>query len=130
MGSIGVGTNCSDSLFGAVVSTPNSNLSVVAGGNPPNSDLFVVNVNESSDNVNSELLENGNSDISNDKFNSELLENGNGDISNDIVNSELNKNDDSNVTDMELQMQSNNDICSVDNDDINDNKYETSSEGL
>ena len=27
-------------------------------------------------------------------------------------------------------MQSNNDISSVDNDDINDNKYETSSEGL
>ena len=51
LGSIGVGTNCSDSLFGAVVSTPNSNLSVVAGDNPPNSDLIVANVNESSDNV-------------------------------------------------------------------------------
>ena len=109
-GSIGVGTNCSDSFFGAVVSTPNSNLSVEAGEHPPNSNLIVVN--ESSDNVNSELHKNGNNDISND-----------------IVNSELNMNDD-NVSDMELQMQSNNDISSVDNDDDNDNKYETSSEGL
>lgn len=58
--SIGVGTNYSDSLFGAVVSTPNSNLSVQAGDHPPNSNFNVVNVNESSDNVNSELLKNVN----------------------------------------------------------------------
>ena len=128
-GSIGVGTNCSDSLFGAVVSTPNSNLSVEAEDHPPNSDL-IVNVNQSSDNVNSELLKNGNNGISNDIVHSELNKNGNDVISNDIVNSELNKSDDNNVSDMELQMQSNNDSSSVDNDDINDNKYETSSEGL
>ena len=49
-GSIGVGTNCSDSLFGAVVSTPNSNLPAGAGDHPPNSNLS-VNDNKSSDNV-------------------------------------------------------------------------------
>ena len=95
LGSIGAGTNCSDSLFGAVVTTPNSNLS---GDHPPNSNLSVVNVNKSSDNA----------------------------ISNDIVNSESNMNDDSNVSDM----QSNNDFSSVDNDEVNENVYETSSEGL
>ena len=95
LGSIGVGTNCSDSLFGAVVTTPSSNLS---GDHPPNSNLSVVNVNKSCDNA----------------------------ISNDIVNSESNMNDDSNVSDM----QSNNDISSVDNDEVNENVYETSSEGL
>ena len=127
-GSIGVGSNCSDSLFGAVVSTPNSNLSLVAGGHPPNSNL--ISVNESSDNVNSELLENGNNGISSDIVNSELNKSGNNSVSNDIVNSELNKYDDNNVSDMKVQAQNNNDISSVDNDDINDNKYETSSEGL
>ena len=53
LGSIGVDTNYSDSLFGPVVSTPNSNLSVGAGVHPPNSNLSVVNVNKSSDNANS-----------------------------------------------------------------------------
>ena len=43
-----------------------------------------------------------------------------------IVNSGLNENDDNNVSDM----QSNNDISSADNDGVNDNVYETSSEGL
>ena len=95
LGSIGAGTNCSDSLFGAVITTPNSNLS---GDHPPNSNLSVVNVNKSSDNA----------------------------ISNDIVNSESNMNDDSNVSDK----QSNKDISSVDNDEVNENVYETSSEGL
>lgn len=42
----------------------------------------------------------------------------------------MNKNYDNNVSDIKLQMQSNNDISSIDNVDINDNKYETSSEGL
>ena len=41
LGSIGVGTNCSDSLFGAVVTTPNSNLS---RDHPPNSNLSLVNL--------------------------------------------------------------------------------------
>ena len=112
LGSIGVGTNCSDSLFGAVVTTPSSNLS---GDHPPNSNLSVVNVNKSCDNA-----------ISNDIVNSEPSKSGNSGISNDIVNSESNMNDDSNVSDM----QSNNDISSVDNDEVNENVYETSSEGL
>ena len=76
-GSIGVVTNSSDSLFGAVVYTPNSNLSVEAGDQPPNSNSLVVN----------------------GTVNSELLKNGNNDISNNIVNSELNKNDDNNISD-------------------------------
>ena len=122
-GSIGAGTNFSDSLFGATVSTPNSNLPADAGDRPPNSNL---SVNKLSDNASSESLINGNGDISNDIVNSELTKNGNNGISNDIVNSELNKNDDINVSDM----QSNNDISSVDNDEVNDNVYETSSEGL
>ena len=105
VGSIGVGTNCSDSLFGAVVSSPNSNLSVGAGDHPPNSNLSIVNVNKSSDNGNS-----------NDIVNSEPSKNGNSGISNDIVISESNMNDDSNVSDM----QSNNDISSVDNDEVNE----------
>lgn len=50
-GSIGVVTNSSDSLFGAVVYTPDSNLSVEAGDQPPNSNLPVVNGT-----VNNELL--------------------------------------------------------------------------
>ena len=112
LGSIGVGTNCSDSLFGAVVTTPSSNLS---GDHPPNSNLSVVNVNKSCDNA-----------ISNDIVNSEPSKCGNSGISNDIVNSESNMNDDSNVSDM----QSNNDISSVDYDEVNENVYETSSEGL
>ena len=113
LGSIGVGTNCSDSLFGAVVTTRSSNLS---GDHPPNSNLSVVNVNKSCDNA-----------ISNDIVNSEPSKSGNSGISNDIVNSESNMNDDdSNVSDM----QSNNDISSVDNDEVNENVYETSSEGL
>ena len=112
LGSIGVGTNCSDSLFGAVVTTPNS---ILSGDHPPNSNLSVVNVNKSSDNA-----------ISNDIVNSEPSKSGNSGISNDIVNSESNMNDDSNVSDM----QSNNDISSVDNDEVNENVYETSSEGL
>ena len=118
--SIGVGTNCSDSLFEAVVSTPNSNLSVGAGDHPPNSNLS-VNDNKSSDNVSSESVINGNGDISNDIVNSKSIKNGN-----DIVNSELSENDDNNVS----HMQSNNDISSVDNDEVNDTVYETSSEGL
>ena len=112
LGSIGAGTNCSDSLFGAVVTTRSSNLS---GDHPPNSNLSVVNVNKSCDNA-----------ISNDIVNSEPSKSGNSGISNDIVNSESNMNDDSNVSDM----QSNNDISSVDNDEVNENVYETSSEGL
>lgn len=76
-GSIGVVTNSSNSLFGAVVYTPNSNLSVEAGDQPPNSNSLVVN----------------------GTVNSELLKNGNNDISNNIVNSELNKNDDNNISD-------------------------------
>ena len=67
----------SNSLFGAVVYTPNSNLSVEAGDQPPNSNSLVVN----------------------GTVNSELLKNGNNDISNNIVNSELNKNDDNNISD-------------------------------
>lgn len=127
-GSIGVGTNYSDSLFGAVVSTPNSNLSVGAGVHPPNSNLSVVNVNKSSDNansndiVNSESSKSGNSSISNDIVNSESSKS----ISNDIVNNDSNMSDDSNVSDM----QSINDISSVENDEVNENVYETSSEGL
>ena len=112
LASIGVGTNCSDSLFGAVVTTPNSNLS---RDHPPNSNLSLVNVNKSSDNA-----------ISNDIVNSEPSKTGNSGISNDIVNSESNMNDDGSVSDM----QSNNDISSVDNDEVNENVYETSSEGL
>ena len=124
-GSIGAGTNFSDSLFGATVSTPNSNLSAVAGDLPPNSNLS-VNVNKLSDNASSDSHISGNGDISNDIVNSELTKNGNNGISTDIVNSELNKSDDINVSDI----QSNNDISSVDNDEVNDNVYETSSEGL
>ena len=124
LGSIGVGTNCSDSLFGAVVTTPSSNLS---GDHPPNSNLSVVNVNKSSDNaISNDIVNSGNSGISNDIVNSESSKSGNSGISNDIVNSESNMNDDSNVSDM----QSNNDISSVDNDEVNENVYETSSEGL
>ena len=124
LGSIGAGTNCSDSLFGAVVTTPNSNLS---GDHPPNSNLSVVNVNKSSDNaISNDIVNSGNSGISNDIVNSESSKSGNSGISNDIVNSESNMNDDSNVSDM----QSNNDFSSVDNDEVNENVYETSSEGL
>ena len=112
LASIGVGTNCSNSLFGAVVTTPNSNLS---RDHPPNSNLSLVNVNKSSDNA-----------ISNDIVNSEPSKTGNSGISNDIVNSESNMNDNGSVSDM----QSNNDISSVDNDEVNENVYETSSEGL
>ena len=111
LASIGVGTNCSDSLFGAVVTTPNSNLS---RDHPPNSNLSLVNVIKSSDNA-----------ISNDIVNSEPSKPGNSGISNDIVNSESNMNDDGSVSDL----QSNNDISSVDNE-VNENVYETSSEGL
>ena len=121
LGSIGAGTNCSDSLFGAVISTPNSNLS---GDHPPNSNLSVVNVNKSSNNaISNDIVNSGNSGISKDIVNSESSKSG---ISNDIVNSESNMNDDSNVSDM----QSNNDISSVDNDEVNENVYETSSEDL
>ena len=124
LGSIGAGTNCSDSLFGAVITTPNSNLS---GDHPPNSDLSVVNVNKSSDNaISNDIANSGNSGISKDIVNSESSKSGNSGISNDIVNSESNMNDDSNVS----VMQSNNDISSVDNDEVNENVYETSSEGL
>lgn len=119
-GSIGADLNYSDSLFGAVVSTPNSDLSG-ATAHPPNSNL-PVNVNESSDSV---PLVNDNSDINNDIIDSELLENGNNNTSNDIVNSP-NENEDNNVSDL----QSNNEISSVDNDEVNENVYETSSEGL
>jgi len=133
-GSIGVVSNYSDSLFGAVVSTPNSNLSVVAGDQPPNSNLIVVNANESSDNVNSKSLKNGNNDISNDIVDNNVsdvqLQMQSNDISSDIVNSDLNDNEDNNVSDLELQMQSSNDISSVDDDEINENNYETSSEGV
>ena len=87
----------------------------MSGDHPPNSNLFVVNANKSSDNA-----------ISNDIVNSEPSKSGNSGISNDIINSESNMNDDSNVSDM----QSNNDISSVDNDEVNENVYETSSEGL
>lgn len=77
--------------------------------------MSVVNVNKSSDNA-----------ISNDIVNSEPSKSCNSGISNDIINSESNMNDDSNVSDM----QRNNDISSVDNDEVNENVYETSSEGL
>ena len=87
----------------------------MSGDHPPNSNLSVVNVNKSCDNA-----------ISNDIVNSEPSKSGNSGISNDIVNSESNMNDDSNVSDM----QSNNDISSVDNNEVNENVYETSSEGL
>ena len=117
-GSIGADLNYSDSLFGAVVSTPNSDLSG-AMAHPPTSNLPV---NESSGSV---PLKNDNSDINNDLIDNELLENGNNNTSNDIVNS-LNENEDNNVSDL----QSINDISSVDNDEANENVYETSSEGL
>ena len=115
-GSIGADINYSDSLFGAVVSTPNSNLSK-AGDHPPNSNLIVNQSSKSespmisNDIINSESHENDNN--SKDIVNSESNENDN--ISNDMVISE---NDDSNVSDK------------VDNDEVNDNVYETSSEGL
>ena len=85
---------------------------------------MTINVNKPSDKVSSASLMKDNSDISNDITDSELIKNGNNGTSNAIVNSGLNENDD--VSDM----QSNNDISSVDNDGVNDNVYETSSEGL
>ena len=102
-------------MFGAVVHAPNSNLSVGAGNQPPHSNSLVVNVKETSDNG---------------TVNSELLKNGNNNISIGIVNSELLKNDDNDISDIKLLKQGNNDISSMDNNDINENKYETSSEGL
>lgn len=42
LGFIGVVTESSDSLFGAVVHTPNSNWSGGAGNQPPNSKLVIM----------------------------------------------------------------------------------------
>ena len=127
-GSIGADVNFSDSLFGATVSTPNSNLAAVPGDRPPNSNLVQVcdnasdsliidNGDTSNDIVNCEL--NGINSSSRDIVNGELIKNGNTGASNDIANSP-NENVDNNS----------NDISPVNIDEVLDNVYETSSEGL
>ena len=128
-GSIGADVNFSDSLFGATVSTPNSNLAAVPGDRPPNSNL-IMDASVFSDNASDSLIiDNG--DSSNDIVKCEL--NGINSISSDIVNGELIKNGASNdiVNSPNENVDNNsNDISPVNNDEVMDNVYETSSEGL